>query len=78
MARHLGECRSQCRIALRLRLEEDLVARALHELGGTPLIQHLEMGDEACLEREAAQERLAEGMDRRDPEPLRGVHHLGE
>ena len=55
-----------------------LVLRLLENGPGLALVQHLEARCHACFEREALQQRLAEGVDRKNVDAARRVEHAGE
>ncbi len=57
---------------------QHLVPRLGQQAGGGALVHHLEMRGESGLQREAAQQRLAEGVDGLDLHAARAIHHLGE
>ncbi len=48
------------------------------ERAGLAVLQHGELGGDARLEREAAEQRLAEGVDGLDLQPARGLERTGE
>ena len=75
--RHLGEGLGQRRIAAARRGQHRLARRG-QRLGGAALVHHLEMRRDAGLDREAAQQRLAEGVDGLDAHAAGRVEHAGE
>ena len=64
--------------ALSLQAVEDLLAGRLQQLGGGALLDQGEMGGDPGLERKAAEQGLAEGVDGLDLHPAGDVDHLGE
>ncbi len=66
MPRDIGERRSQQRIGAAPRRFQHRIARLGQRLGGVALVHQLEMRRGPRFEREAAQQRLAEGVDRLD------------
>ena len=57
---------------------EDGFAGALHRQTSVGVLDEGEMGGDVGFEREAAQERLAEGVDGADAHPAGEVEHAGE
>ena len=55
-----------------------IVARVEQQLGGAALVHHVEVRRDARLEREAAQQRLAEGVDGLDLHAARHIEHARE
>ena len=59
-------------------LGQDDLAGLVHQLGRGAVVDGLEMRGDPGLEREAAQERLAEAVDGHDVEAAGKVEHAGE
>ena len=57
---------------------QQLVARLDQQLLAAPLIEQLEMRRHPGFQRKAAQQRLAEGMDRHDAHATRRIEDAGE
>ncbi len=76
MTRYDVERGAQSRIASGA--HESVAVGRLQHLGGTALVDDLEMRGEACLDRKAPEQRFTERMDRLDLEPSGHVQYARE
>ncbi len=65
-------------VRVEARAGEDGVAGCCQQLVGGALVHHVELRGEVRFQGEAAQQRLAEGVDGLDLHAAGAVHHLGE